>query len=392
MIRNLTPRQHAVDGVLGTLLVVLCLPFTANGAWIQPWILAGMGSIIVLRRVSPALALTMAWVFSLVQMGFGLPPNLYNVAILAVVYTTARYGERWVRWYGLGSAIAGGIVASAYMVFVMLAGPPVSVADITILTFSTVAGSVAGIVVLGLSWTLGQLMRTAAAARIAGYERYQAQLQQRRAESATIVEQERNRIARDMHDVVAHSLAVVIAQADGARYVHKGDADALGGTLETVSETARQALGDVRLLLSELRHEQDSGPQPTLGDVPDLVSRMRSAGLTVAYTEIGTARPVPAGRQIAVYRILQEALTNALHHGDRSAPVDVVLRWSDPSVELVVENAVPEQVEGPPAVGVSRGHGLPGMRERATLAGGTLAIDAPRPGRFRIHATVPVAG
>lgn len=389
MIRALTPRQYAVDGVLGGLLVLMCLPFAFRGIWIEPWVLAGMGATVVLRRVSPGIALTMAWVFVVVQMATGTSANLYNAAILVVLYASARYGAGWVRWYGLASALVGAVVASLYTVVILYVGDPF---DLGAIGFGVVAGSVAGIVVLGFSWTLGQLMRTAAAARQAGFERFQAQHRQRLAENATIVEQERNRIARDMHDVVAHSLAVVIAQADGARYVHRGDADALGTTLETVSDTARQALGDVRLLLSELRHEQDGGPQPTLSDIPMLIDRMRTAGLIVSFTELGEARQLPAGRQIAVYRILQEALTNALHHGDRSAAVDVFTRWSDGRIELVVENTIRDtHGESDDQAQVSRGHGLPGMRERAALAGGTLTIDMPRAGRFRIHAIVPAA-
>ncbi|GAB2515898.1 signal transduction histidine kinase [Paramicrobacterium agarici] len=388
MIRSLLPRQYAVDGAVGMLVAVLCLPFAVRGSFIDVWLILVTWGVLSLRRASPALALTTAWVGVIAQMGSGASPNAYNVAVPIVLYATARYGDGWVRWYGLASAVVGGVIASAYVVLITNASAGFDVTTISILSFAAVMGAIAGIVVLGLSWTLGQLMRTADAARQAGYERFRAQQAQLLAEQATVVEHERGRIARDMHDVVAHSLAVVVAQADGARYVHKGDPEALARTLETVSETARHALGDVRLLLSELRHEQESGPQPGLADLDALVERMRSAGLSIRYTLIGTLPELPTGRQIAAYRILQEALTNALHHGDPTHDVDVFVKGDAHRVDLVVENES-AQVPASPDAGLTRGHGLPGMRERASLAGGTLDIDASVPGRFRVHARLP---
>ncbi len=390
MIRRLLPRQYAVDGGIGAIVAVLCLPLALHGNVVDPWQLLVTWGILTLRRASPALSLTLAWIAVIVQMGFGASPNLYNIAIPIVLYATARYGDGWVRWYGLISAIGGGVIASAYTVLVTNTNVTFDPASISILSFAAIMGAIAGVVVLGLSWTLGQLMRTADAARQAGYERFRARQAQTLAERATVVEQERGRIARDMHDVVAHSLAVVVAQADGARYVHKGDADALAHTLETVSDTARHALGDVRLLLSELRHEQEAGPQPGFADIDMLIERMRSAGLHVTYTLIGTLPDIPTGRQIAAYRIMQEALTNALHHGEAQREVDVTITGSDSGVDLVVENFVGESRHAH-GTDLSRGHGLPGMRERATLAGGTLDIDASTPGRFRVIAHLPTA-
>ncbi|WP_166983715.1 sensor histidine kinase [Paramicrobacterium fandaimingii] len=390
MIRALLPRQYAIDGAVGALVALLCLPFALRGNFIEPWVVLVVWGSLSLRRASPGIALTISWVAVIAQMAFGASANAYNVAIPIILYATARYGDGWVRWYGLISAVVGGLVASAYTVLVTNTGVTANAEALPILVFATVAGATAGVVVLGLSWTLGQLMRTADAARQAGYERFRARQAQSLAERATVVEQERGRIARDMHDVVAHSLAVVVAQADGARYVHKGDADALARTLETVSDTARHALGDVRLLLSELRHEQEAGPQPGFADIDTLVETMRSAGLMVSYTLVGTLPDLPTGRQIAAYRIMQEALTNAMHHGEPHRDVEVTVVGSDAGVELIVQNVVGQSA---PSRGtdLSRGHGLPGMRERATLAGGTLDIDASTPGWFRVIARLPIA-
>ncbi len=389
MIRALRPGQYAADGIAGVVLVLLSLPFIIHGHILDSLVLLGMNGALVLRRISPLLSLTLAWVAVIIQMGCGIPPSFYNVVIPFVLYATARYGRGWVRWYGLSSAIIGGVIASGYVVLIMYATTPITTTDFTVVGFAMLTGAIAGVVVLGLSWTLGQLMRTAATAREAGIARFRADEARWHAERATVVEQERNRIARDMHDVVAHSLAVVIAQADGARYVHKGDPDALAETLETVSSTARHALGDVRLLLSELRHEQDAGPQPGLDEIDSLLNRMRAAGLTISRTQIGADPDLPMGRQIAAYRILQEALTNALHHGVPNSEVTVITETRDSTYNVIIENSVGTSAASGSGGG-TRGHGLPGMRERATLAGGTLDIDTSSAGRFRVHAALPI--
>lgn len=390
MIRPLRPAQYAADGCAAAAFVLVCLPFLtlSTPLILAAWVLFAFASSLVIRRVSPAVALTVAWAAAIVQMAGGLMPSLFNIAVFAVLYATARYGTGWVRWYGLTSAVVGAVLAAVYIVMVLFtpaSGPPQAPA----LAFGVAAASLAGIVVLGFSWTLGQLIRTAAAARRAGYERFQARQRQFSAEQTVAVEQERNRIARDMHDVVAHSLAVVVAQADGARFVHADDAEALSRTLRTISDTSRLALGDVRLLLSELRGGEEAGPQPGFVDLPQLVATMRSAGLDLSFTPPEAYPDFPTGRQIAVFRIAQEALTNALHHGDAGRPVRVDITVDGGTLCLSVTNTIGE---GPPSPvpGLSRGHGISSMRERASLAAGTLSIDSPSASVFRLRAFFPL--
>ena len=228
-----------------------------------------------------------------------------------------------------------------------------------------------------LAWVTGALVRTAMRAA----ENSRAQ---RLAEAETIAEQQRVRIARDMHDVVAHSLAVVIAQADGARYAAAADPDAATAALATISTTARAALTDVRQLLTQLRHTQAEGPQPRLTDLDALYAHVRAAGVELS-VDVDPAPPgePPAAIQLAVYRILQEALTNALRHGvDRH--VDVHLGWLPDRVELTVRNA---RADGPSQP--SGGHGLIGMRERAQLVGGRLTAE-PQGRFFVVRAALPV--
>jgi signal transduction histidine kinase len=247
---------------------------------------------------------------------------------------------------------------------------------------------VASIAVLVLAWTAGLLARSVRDAREVRRREDLANRERALVEYRYAVEQERNRIARDMHDVVAHSLAVVIAQADGARFAARTRPEAAVGALDTIGGVARSALGDVRVLLAELRHDEADAPQPVLDDLDGLLERVRDAGLDVRFTETGERLPLGTGHQIAVYRIAQEGLTNALRHGDVSAPVDLGLRWDEGGVDLEVVNAMrADAATAAESHGIR--HGIPGMRERAQLAGGTLTADAGPDGMFRVRARIP---
>lgn len=321
-----------------------------------------MAGALAVRRASPALALGTAWAGAIVQMVVGLNPMPSNIAIFAVLYVTAAYGSRLLFWLGFSSALLGAVVITLYLFL----GTTFVSAGAGLATLSVAAATlVAATFALLLAWTVGALVRTSVRAR-------DTRVAQERAEAEAVAEQERVRIARDMHDVVAHSLAVVIAQADGARYAAASDpsarADAVvADALDTISTTARAALADVRLLLTQLRHSQADGPQPTLADLEGLYAQVRAAGVALD-VDIDPAphEDVPAAVQLAVYRILQEALTNAMRHGDRGL-VSVAIAWRADRVELEVRNGVPAGTAPQRS-----GHGLIGMRERASLVGGTL--------------------
>jgi signal transduction histidine kinase len=378
MFRVLRPRQIVADLVLAGLFAVVVLPIEASIASFGTTATVGaiaaavvFTAALAVRRWAPGIALGLAWLAAIVQMATMNQPRPSDLAIFAVLYVTAAYGSRWVYWLGLASALGGGIVITVY-IFVAFTG--VSLGNLPLALAVLVAATFA----LGLSWVSGALVR--AAVRGA-----QARRERAAAEAAAATEQERVRIARDMHDVVAHSLAVVIAQADGARYAAATDPAAATDALTTISATARAALGDVRLLLTQLRHSEGAGPQPTLADAEGLYAQVRAAGvdLTVDVDPAPTAEP-GAAVQLAVYRILQEALTNALRHGGGGA-VTVRLAWHPERLELGVANAA---VDDAPA-SAPGGHGLIGMRERAQLVGGTLAAGRAGAG-WLVRATIPL--
>lgn len=398
MFRSLKPYQLGVDIAVALVFLAIAWPLEAVAVEGMPLMfppsLHSVATVAIallfstamaLRRVSPALALAISWVGALLQVGLGRPPSFADVAIFAVLYTTAAYGSRVVYWWGFASALLGALIIAVYLTAGPLgAGGGLSWANLPFTLILLIAAAFA----LGLAWTIGALVRTALRAR-------ENRLAQQRAEAEAIAEQERVRIARDMHDIVAHSLAVVIAQADGARYAAAANPTAAAQALGTISTTARSALADVRLLLTQLRHSQGAGPQPTIADLEALYTQVRAAGVDLR-VDVDPAPPgvPPPGVQLAVYRILQEALTNALRHGAAGGPVDVALAWYPDRVDLSVRNplrAASGSVDASRGEGMPRGHGIIGMRERAQLAGGRLDAGADV-GSFAVRATVPVRG
>jgi signal transduction histidine kinase len=209
---------------------------------------------------------------------------------------------------------------------------------------------------------------------------------------------ERARIAREMHDIVAHNIAVMIALADGAAYTISQDPDQAATLMGHVSQTGRSALTEMRRTLGILRRPEDSmpgnAPQPALAELGAMISTVREAGLPVRLTVSGQPFPLPASAQLTLYRIVQEALTNTMKHAD-AASAHVRLAYQDGKVEIEVTddgrlggNAAPVPPGGGPVAG---GHGLAGMRERAAVFGGEVCAG-PRPeGGWRVHALLRVS-
>jgi signal transduction histidine kinase len=242
-----------------------------------------------------------------------------------------------------------------------------------------------------LSFTLtGVFVISAAAARHSEQARIaDERLRRTEEEARRAVEDERNRITRELHDVLAHSVSVMTVQASAVRRLLKPDQQREREALMTVEETGRQALSEMRRLLGIMRTEEEIpalAPQPGLGTLPALVEQVRQSGLPVELTVEGEPVKLPAGVDLSAYRIVQEALTNALQHAG-PAHAWVAVRYVGDDVEIEVANDGRSQGENDGA-----GHGLVGMRERVALCGGELQ-SGPRPGGgFRISARLPVAG
>lgn len=201
-----------------------------------------------------------------------------------------------------------------------------------------------------------------------------------------IVEQERTRISRDLHDVLAHSLAVIAAQADGARYLVKDQPEPVLNALAAIAGSARSALVDAQRVIEGVSEDGMTAPQPQMKDITDMVDGMRS-NLQIRDSASGQPVELSSGQQLAVFRIVQECLTNALKHGGRDAEVRLHFDWSGPGLTLHAASKLaqkPEPAEEPTRLG----RGLAGMRERAHLAGGWLTAG-PDGEHFRVTVFIP---
>lgn len=241
------------------------------------------------------------------------------------------------------------------------------------------------------AWALGRFRRLRADQIAALAERVraaEADREQRDREAAAL---ERSRIARELHDVIAHSVSVMVRQAEAGRYVSAKDPAAAATALATIADTGREALTDMRILLGVLRADTGpaaTAPQPTLDDLPDLIRRVRDSGQAVRLRVDGTPRPLNRASQLAAYRLVQEALTNVVKHAGPDAETEVVLSWAPRRLRLQVSNTGSSTL--PAADGSPGGGGLRGMAERVQLAGGRLHAGPGPTGGFQVEAEIPL--
>ncbi|MFE6282351.1 sensor histidine kinase [Streptomyces sp. NPDC057877] len=341
--------------------------------------------VVALRRRMPERMLVLGAVVGVAQLVLDVATLPADFALLVIVYTVAADGPRWASRF----ALVGGLCAAP---LAQLRWPQENASPL-----ANLALAILQTVPFALAWVLGDSIRTRRA-YFAQLEERAARLErEREAQSKVAVAAERARIARELHDVVAHNVSVMVVQADGAAYVLDAAPDQAKKALETISSTGRQALAEMRRLLGVLRtgEHQESGeyvPQPDVEQIEDLVEQCRGSGLPVDFKIEGTPRPLPSGVELTAYRIVQEALTNTRKHGGPNAGASVRLVYFDDGLGLLVEDdgkGAPHELyeEGGED---GRGHGLIGMRERVGMVGGTLDAG-PRPGGgFRISALLPL--
>ena len=237
-----------------------------------------------------------------------------------------------------------------------------------------------------LCWTGGRTVRLRARHAAELHEAAALAADQREREAQQAVAGERRRIAREMHDVVAHSISIMVVQAGGARRILATDPERAERAAARIRHAGSDALAEMDILLGVLESVPGREPAATLDALDDLVARTREAGLPVTLEVRGTRRPLPAGAEQAVYRVVQEALTNAIKHAG-GATTQVELTWGEDALELRVADAG-DGGPGPELAGA--GHGLIGMRERIRVHGGELEAG-PRPdGGFEVVARLPL--
>lgn len=349
-------------------------------------VVIGLSIVVALRRRAPEKMLLLAIAMGVVQLVFGVRPTTANFAMLVITFTVATVGERWASRLALTCSLCAAGLSQ-------LRWPNQDPGSWAQKLFIVVVMTVPFV----LAWVLGDSMRTRRAYFDQLEERAARLEREREAQSKVAVAAERARIARELHDVVAHNVSVMVVQADGAAYVMDAAPDQARQALETISSTGRQALAEMRRLLGVLRTGDvpESGeyvPQPDVEQIEELVDQVVQSGLAVDFKIEGTPRPLPSGVELTAYRIVQEALTNTRKHGGPNAGASVRLVYFDDGLGLLVEDdgrgAAHELYEDGGADGA--GHGMIGMRERVGMVGGTLDAG-PRPGGgFRISALLPL--
>ena len=400
-------RRHptVADATWALLLFMLCvLQGLSNrgddGFQVAPFALVTLVlcGLLVIRRRRPDFAVLAGVVVGMAQIVFGWNPSTADLAMLVLAYTGAAFASVWTSRITLLIGLAAGPLAwvgfhrgefadSGPSQGQSLSSPPHHWLDVALsLVFSTP---------FVLCWVLGRLTRIRRAYYVQLEDRAARLERERDAQAKIAVAAERARIARELHDVVAHNVSVMIVQADGASFVMESSPDQAKAALATIASTGRQALEEMRRLLGLLRSADTAGeyvPQPGVEQLPELLEQVRNAGLPVAFSVEGEPRELPRGVELTAYRIVQEALTNARKHGGPLTTASVRIRFDDRGIGVLIE----DDGRGASAA-LARdggedgfGHGLIGMRERVGMVGGTLDAG-PRPdGGFRIDARLPL--
>ncbi|WP_199506503.1 sensor histidine kinase [Geodermatophilus sp. TF02-6] len=314
-----------VDAALATLvcLVTVLLPATSAGGGAQTLVGLLLTVPLAWRRRAPVPAAAVVIAGGLLELALVDAFLPANVAALVMVHALAAYAPRWAGRAGLAVGLLGAVLAALRY---YSAGQSVVVS----------AGAI-GVTVVA-AWALGDLRRARLRELDDLQERARLLELERDQEMRLAATAERARIAREVHDVVAHSLSVVIAQADGGRYAGRTDPAAATGALEAIAATGRQALADIRGLLGVLREDggERYAPQPDVAAIAGLVGDVRASGLDVDLLVEGTPRGLPAGPQLTAYRIVQESLTNVLKHAGPTGRAEVRLHWRPDALELSV--------------------------------------------------------
>jgi signal transduction histidine kinase len=374
------------------LALVNSLPYT--GSLPGYWALLGLLFLtLAVRRTRPTLAfaaVSLALGIRVVPVSNVLPGD---VAFLVALYSLAAYEpRRWVRLSGLGVAAIGSVVAG--LRFTNVNGEFVSG---TAVVATTVACATAAL----SAWMLGDLKRTRLQ-RIADLrERAERVERERERELQLAAQEERAAIAREMHDVVAHALSVIVVQADGAAYAAerspRDTAPQSVAALKTIGATARDALSETRRLVGVLRDPTSGAelaPAGGLGQLGDLVERVRAAGIRVSLRderdgadELDGQGAVPVGVGQAAYRVVQEGLTNVMKHAGPGAAAEVTVEQTPGALRITVS----DDGIGAASADDGLGHGLPGMRERVSFHGGVLTAGPGSAGGWEVRATLPTS-
>jgi signal transduction histidine kinase len=375
-------RDTAVDGGLAALLwgldLLVSWDHEASSALLSAVpvpVLAVVGYLpLVWRRIAPRSVLALTVFFSLL-LSVLVPGFVPTLSVWCALYTVA---SRCVRRDALiGLALCFVPIGVNTMVVVRAAQPKDRLDAFLV---ATLIGTMLNLAAFGVGrWVAWSIAQRRLVAEFA---------------AAEATAEERSRIARDLHDVVAHALSLMVLQAGGAGRLLRSDPARAENALRQVDVLGQQAVVELRRMLGLLApvHEYQNEPatRPGIDDLDQLVASVRATGRAVELTVEGVPNELEPGVDLSAYRILQEALTNSVKYSDDRNPVEVAVHWFPNQLELSVVNSVPNTHRGE-SKALSTGHGIVGMRERAKASGGNLEADLTTGNRFAVTARLPVA-
>ncbi|MEV0634089.1 sensor histidine kinase [Streptomyces sp. NPDC050619] len=385
-------------GLIAAVALIFCVPDLVHDgerhgfdvAFIRlPWpgtlaMQAGLVLPLMWRRRRPALAFALIAAVFLLQFSLGVWLRA-DIALLIALYSLVLHGQ--LRQLPVACCVTAGAVT---LVAVRLPNS-VAILDALFFLFSTIIAAVA----LGLAVRLRR-------AQLAGLRDRAARLEiERDQRSRLAAVTERTRVAREMHDIVGHNLSVIITLADGGAYATDIAPERGKQALLLIGDTGRQALGELRRMLGVLREQSRTpdtpqlSPQPGIAEIDALCARIRTAGPQVVYRTGGELDALDPGVQLTVYRIVQEALTNALKHAGHDTRVDLAVSFKAPRLCIDVHDTGPAGTIARPGPPDDDGVGLAGMRERAALYNGTVLAGSAPGGGWTVRATLdltPPAG
>jgi len=382
---KLLPVPRPLDLVLAAGVAVLAITEVSTNPRIRPTagalaIELAVAVVIAWRRSAPMAASAALAVGVVAEAAIGVPPSesaVPPVACVIVLYSLVSYVDLRRALVGSGLLILG-------------ATGQVLVGRQSLANLFFIYG------LLGFAWAFGRMVRMrttqAVTAELAVVEVHRQRDQERR----RIAHEERARIARELHDVVAHSVSVMVVQAGAAQQVLETDPDAANTALDTVRDTGRQAVAELARMLGVLRGAADEAadlglaPMPTLAELPNLVRTVNDAGPRVTLTVQGQPHPLPSSVELTAYRIIQEALTNTRKHAgpESTATVRLAYRVGALEVEVADDGAGAGPGTAPPPIGT--GHGLVGIQERVGTHHGTVTFGAIAGRGFRVRASLPL--
>jgi len=371
--------QRAGDALLAAAILVGSLidVFTprAQSGWGGPRALEVLSAFLISapllwRRRYPIAVLALVLVGAFIDVAAVAPrqPGFEPfVAMVVVYYSLGAHAAEHRSTIALVASLAVGVVPSA-----ILHQAPGNVLPVVVWSFA--------------AWIVGRIIRTWRSRAVALEQANRELAEQRELQAEAAVAVERGRIARELHDVIAHNVSMIVVQAGAAAHVLEGQQPHVRSALEAIETTGRATVDEMRRLLGVLRHSDDGlalAPQPGLGQLERLVANVRGAGLPVELHVEGTPAQLPPGLDLTAYRIAQEALTNALKHAG-PASAELVVRYQPAAVEIEVRDNGTGGVNGN-----GGGHGLIGMRERAALWGGLVEAGRAESG-WRVRARLPL--